>query len=301
MAEEWGRQHGNSVDQRHREEPRAGVPGELREGLRALEEQAQRRHAAQRQYAPPAPSGRTFTKSARLPDGQSEHAVVRGPLPIDILWDYGHCAILGGCEQTRSGVPLRLIHPCRGTDLLGRLGALTLSAPHCRACVSRDAAADNLLGLLALLWPARLDDSALYSETELRRLKRATTRVRLHLEQLADGRLKGYAFYTGGRRDWEQVDVIPFVPRGECLVADFGDGAELLWSPAATADQAGIPLLRNPPKVPQIWVFPPSDAADSIILDPIFPPDYRDAILLFPAGSGIPPLYAVIGTTRPGG
>lgn len=301
MAEEWGGQHGDSHDQRHREEPQAGAPGELRDGLRVLEEQARRRQAAQRQCSPPAPTGHTFTKSARLPDGQSEHAVVRGPLPIDILWDYGHCAILGGCERTRDGVPLRLIHPGQGADLLGRLGALTLSDPHCQDCALLNAAEDNLLGLLALLWPARLDDRALYSETELRRMKRATTRVRLHLEQLADGRLKGYAFYTGGRSDWEQVDVIPFVPRGERLVAAFGDGAELLWKPAAAAGQPGMPLLRDPPKVPQIWVFPPSEAADSIILEPIFPPDYRDAILLFPAGSGIPPLYAVIGTTQPGG
>ena len=56
----------------------------------------------------------------------------------------------------------------------------------------------------------------------------------------------------------------------------------------------GIPPLKGAPHVPPIWIYPPTEAADSIIVNPVYPPDYKDFILVFPADSGVPPLYIVL-------
>ena len=148
---------------------------------------------------------------------------------------------------------------------------------------------------MALVIPSSLGDSSLYTEDQLRSLKQARTRVRLRVEQQADGSLKGYGFYTGKNRDWEMVDVVQFTLRGSQQVADLGDGIELIWTPAEDgSDILGIPALEAAPQAPHIWVYPPTKAADSIIVNPVYPPEYKDFILVFPADSGIRPVYIVI-------
>jgi hypothetical protein len=78
-------------------------------------------------------------------------------------------------------------------------------------------------------------------------------------------------------------------------VADFGDGVELIWTPAVDASATlGIPALEAAPQAPHIWIFPPTPAADSIIVNPIYPPEYKDFILVFPADSGVRPIYIVL-------
>ncbi|KAF1019239.1 MAG: Pyocin-S2 [Pseudomonas sp.] len=119
--------------------------------------------------------------------------------------------------------------------------------------------------------------------------------MRLHIEQQADGRLKGYGYYTGKHRDWETIEVIQFQPLGTQQVADFGNGVELIWTPAQNpADTLGIPSLEAAPQTPHIWIYPPTQQADSMIVNPVHPPDYRDFILVFPADSGVKPLYIVM-------
>jgi hypothetical protein len=149
--------------------------------------------------------------------------------------------------------------------------------------------------VVALFWTPSLDDSALYTEDQLRALKQARTRVRLQVEQQADGRLKGYGFYTGKNRGWEMVDVVQFTLRDSQQVADLGDGVELIWTPAVDgSDILGIPALEAAPQAPHIWVYPPTKAADGIIVNPVYPPDYKDFILVFPVGSGVNPVYVVM-------
>ncbi|MDN3221358.1 S-type pyocin domain-containing protein [Pseudomonas nunensis] len=93
------------------------------------------------------------------------------------------------------------------------------------------------------------------------------------------------------------VNVVQFKTRGSHQVADFGDGVELIWTPAVdTGGILGIPALEAAPQAPQIWIYPPTEAADSIIVDPIYPPEFKDFILVFPPGSGIKPLYVVLST-----
>ena len=161
--------------------------------------------------------------------------------------------------------------------------------------------ASTLLGVLAFLWPSSLADSALYTEDQLRSLKQARTRMRLQVEQQTDGSLKGYGFYTGSTPEWEMIDVIQFTPRGSQQVADFGDGVELIWTPATNPqDTLGIPPLKGAPHTPQIWIYPPTKAADALIVNPIYPPNYKDFILVFPADSGVAPLYVVLNVPRKG-
>jgi hypothetical protein len=119
--------------------------------------------------------------------------------------------------------------------------------------------------------------------------------VRLRVEQQADGSLKGYGFYTGKNRDWEMVDVAQFTLRGSQQVADLGDGIELIWTPAEDGSNIlGIPALEAAPQAPHIWVYPPTKAADTIIVNPVYPPEYKDFILVFPADSGVLPVYIVV-------
>ena len=125
--------------------------------------------------------------------------------------------------------------------------------------------------MVALLWPSSLGDSSLYTEEQLQTLKEGRIRVRLHVEQQADGTLKGYGYNTQKRRDWEMIPVVQFVAQGSRQVADLGDGVTLIWTPAADpSNTLGIPALEGAPQAPQIWIYPPSEKADSIIVNPIY-------------------------------
>lgn len=256
--------------------------------------------------SPPTPLpmvGCVFAKSCNLPDALIDYNNPSGYIPLDRIGDYGEHVLLGGRETDSEGLlPLKKIS---GSALPAGLGTLALGGSAIGGAPSVAAgagtvAAGLMLGIAALIWPSSLGDSALYSDRQLRSRPRARTRVRLHVEQLANGTLKGYAFYTGKNREWEMVDVVQFGLRGTHQVADLGDGIELIWTPAIDpAGTLGIPALEAAPQAPQIWVYPPTEKAASIIVDPIYPPEYRDFILVFPADSGVRPLYVVV-SVRPG-
>lgn len=175
------------------------------------------------------------------------------------------------------------------------LGGLAIATAPAAAGITTVLVVSTVVGVVALLWSTEVADDALYTEDQLRSLKQARSRVRLHVEQQADGSLKGYGFYTGKNPEWEMIDVVQFTPCGSQQVADFGDGVELIWTPVVDPkDTLGIPALQGAPQAPHIWVYPPTPMADSIIVDPIYPPDYKDFILVVPADLGIKPLYIVM-------
>ncbi|CAH0315221.1 hypothetical protein ABH908_005100 [Pseudomonas frederiksbergensis] len=240
-------------------------------------------------------SGCVFAKSCKLPDAIIDYTNPSGVVPTDSLKDYGELVLLGAREADESGVvPLKKIS---GTAIPVGFGSFALSGSAFAAlpAVAVSTAAATLAGLVALVMPSSLGDSSLYTEDQLRSLKQARTRVRLRVEQQADGRLKGYGFYTGKNRDWEMVDVVQFTLRGSQQVADLGDGIELIWTPAENGSSTlGIPALEAAPQAPHIWVYPPTKAADSIIVNPVYPPEYKDFILVFPADSGVLPVYIVV-------
>ncbi|WPN56825.1 colicin E3/pyocin S6 family cytotoxin [Pseudomonas sp. P9_31] len=246
-------------------------------------------------------AGCVFAKSCKLPDAIIDYTNPSGVVPTDNLKDYGELILLGAREADESGgIPLKKIS---GTTIPAGFGSFALggSAFAALPAVAASTAAATLAGLVALLMPSSLGDSSLYTEDQLRSLKQARTRVRLRVEQQADGSLKGYGFYTGKNRDWEMVDVVQFTLRGSQQVADLGDGVELIWTPAEDGSNIlGIPALETAPQAPHIWVYPPTKAADSIIVNPVYPPEYKDFILVFPVGSGVSPLYVVVSAPRKG-
>lgn len=260
--------------------------------------------------------GCVFAKSCKLPDAVINYNDPAGFVPVDSLSDYGTFAILGARQADNSGlVPLELISGAvpAGVGGLALGGAATVATASGVAATTGTTAtgvaattggtmiASGLLGFIALFWPSSLGDSALYTEDQLRSLKQARTRMRLYVEPQADGSLKGYGFYTGSKPEWEMIDVIQFSQRGAQQVADFGDGVELIWTPAIDpTNTLGIPPLKGAPHTPQIWIFPPTKNADTIIVNPIYPPDYKDFILVFPADSGVLPLYIVLNVPRKG-
>ncbi|WP_432218808.1 S-type pyocin domain-containing protein [Pseudomonas kribbensis] len=243
----------------------------------------------------PVRAGCTFAKSCKLPDAIIDYSNPSGMVPTDSLKDYGDLILLGGREADDSGgVALKKIS---GTAIPAGLGTFALASEVFKALPAMASAAvvTPLVGLVAMFMPSNLGDSALYTEDQLLALKQARTRVRLHVEQQADGSLKGYGFYTGKNRDWEMVDVVQFTARGNRFVADLGEGIELIWTPAVDgSDILGIPALEAAPQAPHIWVYPPTKAADGILMNPVYPPEYRDFILVFPADSGVKPLYIVL-------
>jgi hypothetical protein len=256
-----------------------------------------------------APRGCVFAKSCTLPDGTINYISPSGAIPTDPISQYGEFALLGGREtDTQGNIPLKKISGALpaslGTLLLGGGVAATAGGVSCGGLCTAGAVASGattgvtagaLAGFVALLWPSSLGDSSLYTEEQLQSLKQARTRVRLHVEQQADGTLKGYGYNTQKRRDWEMIPVVQFVAQGSQQVADFGDGVTLIWTPAADPSSIlGIPALEGAPQAPQIWIYPPTEQADNIIVSPIYPDTYKDFILVFPADSGVQPLYIVM-------
>jgi hypothetical protein len=93
------------------------------------------------------------------------------------------------------------------------------------------------------------------------------------------------------------VDVVQFTLRGSQQVADLGECIELIWTPAVKM-------------VSTSWVFRQTGGrsrrhrisgftrrrkqADSIIVNPVYPPEYKDFILVFPVESGVRPVYIVV-------
>ncbi|HHS7812709.1 S-type pyocin domain-containing protein [Pseudomonas putida] len=247
----------------------------------------------------PVRAGCVFAKSCKLPDAIIDYSNPSGMVPTDSLKDYGDLVLLGGREADDSGgVPLKKIS---GTAIPAGLGTFALAGEAFKAlpAIASAAVVTPLVGLVALLMPSNLGDSALYTEDQLLALRQARTRVRLHVEQQADGSLKGYGFYTGKNRDWEMVDVAQFTARDNRFVADLGEGIELIWTPAVDgSDILGVPALEAAPQAPHIWVYPPTKAADGILVNPVYPPEYRDFILVFPADSGVKPVYIVLSRAR---
>ena len=244
-------------------------------------------------------AGCAFAKSCKLPDAIIDYSNPSGMVPTDSLKDYGEVVWLGAREADDAGL-LNLETISGSTVSLG-IGRMALRAPTIPVPTAALGAAGTslLAGLVAFFWTPSLGDSALYTEDQLRALKQARTRVRLRVEQQVDGSLKGYGFYTGKNRDWEMVDVVQFTLRGSQQVADLGDGIELIWTPAVDgSDILGIPALEAAPQAPHIWVYPPTKAADSIIVNPVYPPEYKDFILVFPANSGVQPVYIVVSVSN---
>ncbi|MHC8355861.1 S-type pyocin domain-containing protein [Pseudomonas sp. LB3P81] len=246
--------------------------------------------------------GCVFAKSCNLPDGVINHDNPAGFVPVERLADYGLWAVLGtGATITAEGAPLKWVAGSATATALGqRLGgslALTLTGSTLMAGAT--------VGTVALLMPNTnlSPDSAFYKNEQYAALDTGRTRVRVNVKTLADGAVNAYGFYTGGKKDWEFVPVIKAEKEGEQFVADLGNGIGLTWTPVANPDDAPtVPALEGAPPLPTIWVYPPTKQADKILVNPEHPPEYQDAIIWFPADSGLEPIYIMLNARyEPGG
>ena len=238
--------------------------------------------------------GYIFAKFCNLPDGVVDHNNPGGFVPLEQLKDYGDWAVMGtGSAIMAGGTPLQLIgSSTAATTIASRLGGtLSLGLIEGGAMM----AAGAVLGTIGMLLPNTTSaDSAFYTKEQYHALTLGRTRVRVHVQQLAANTINAYGFYTGRKPEWENAQVIEATPRGEQFVADLGQGIEVIWTPAADPNELGIPALEGAPKLPSVWVYPPTEQSNKALVNPVHPPDYQDAIIWFPTKPEIAPIYLSI-------
>ncbi|WP_248804103.1 colicin E3/pyocin S6 family cytotoxin [Pseudomonas sp. MWU13-2100] len=250
---------------------------------------------------PPRPlKGCVFAKSCSLPDGVMNYSNPGGFVPLESLKQYGNFAVLGtGTALVAGGTPLQWIGGSgSAAALASRLGGtLALGLGE----VSAGLAAPAAVGFAALLMPNTTSaDSAFYTSEQYAQLSTGNTRARVNMKHLPDGSVSVYGFYTGTKTEWQRVPVIAAQARGEQLVADLGRGIEVIWTPAADPNAVlGIPALEGASLKPGTWVYPPTEQADQILINPAYPPDYQDAIIWFPS-TGIQPVYISLSVSGSG-
>ena len=236
--------------------------------------------------------GCVFAKSCALPDGIINYSNPNGFVPVESLSQYGAYSVLGmGTAVSTAGTALEWIGGSGSAiELAKRLGgSLSTLAP------------PNVKIIIGMVLPNTTSpDSAFYTSEQYAQLSEGNTRVRVNIKHLPDGSVSVYGFYTGTKREWQRVPVIAAQARGEQLVADMGDGIEVIWTPAADPNAVlGIPALEGASLQPAAWVYPPTDQADRILIKPVHPPDYQDAIIWFP-NTGIQPIYISLSVSGSG-
>ncbi|MNQ91011.1 Colicin-E3 [compost metagenome] len=248
-----------------------------------------------------------------MPDGQIDYPRTA---PAELISTYGKTSILAASSANAAGdFPLSRLSgesvaglttlSLRGLPVAGSTGGAVSGTSAVggatATAVTGGVIAGTLAGLVALFWPSSMGNSDLYTAEQLRSMTSARTRVRFRIEQAADGTIKAYGFHTAAKTGWEMIDVVQFKAQGSEQVAHFGDGITLIWTPAVDPAAAkGIPPLKAGPQVPPIWIYPATDTAAKALENPIYPPEYKDFILVFPADSGIQPLYVVMSVPRAG-
>jgi hypothetical protein len=241
--------------------------------------------------------GCVFAKSCNLPDGVINHKNPAGFVPVEKLADYGLWAVLAtGAAITVQGTPLQLVGgSATGSAIAQRLGgSLSLGLLKGSGVV----AAGFVTGIVGMLIPntSISPDGAFYTNDQYATLETGRTRVRVNVKTLPDGSVSAYGFYTGNKAEWEHVPVIKGEKVGEKFIADIGNGIGFTWTPAADDNGVlGIPALEGAPKLPPVWVYPPTAQSDTVLANPAHPPEFQDAIIWFP-DSGIEPIYLVLST-----
>jgi len=250
-------------------------------------EQAMARDEARRNLIPPPPEakpktkGCVFAKSCDLPDGLINFSNPSGFIPVELLTQYGDFAVLG--SGSANGTLAWVGGSSSATTLTRSLGGTLATAP-----VELDVLA------VVLIPDTTSTDWALYTLDQYPTLTNAKTRVRLNVERLADSSVRAYGFYTGKNKDWENVPVVAAKADGERFIVDLGEGIQLIWTPACAAP---MPVLIGAPPLPPVWVYPPTETANNILINAVHPPQYRDRVVWFPK-TEIPPFYISFCTTK---
>lgn len=225
--------------------------------------------------------GYVFAKSCALPDGVTDHS---GFVPVELLKQYGSYAVLGSGQAMVAGAT--------ALEWIGGSGSARALASRLGGTLAAAVPSGLVITVAALMPNTTSPDSAFYSSAQYAELTKGNTRARVTLKHLPDGSVDLYGFYTGGKSDWQNVPIIKAEPRGDQLVADFGGGIEIIWTPAADPNAVlGIPALEGVTLKPAAWVYPPGPKTEQILINPAYPPDYQDAIIWFPTQPQIAPIY----------
>ncbi len=228
-----------------------------------------------------------FAKSCLQPAGSIEAGTAAEP-----SINFGKTAVLGTTGAIGPG----------GTVALGRvagqiategLGSWALRG---LGTLAGSAVATASTVLLAF-WPSDIGDQSLYSADDLRSLSAAATRIRFQFRKATDGILQVYGIHTSRHSGMESVPVVQANWAGDrsSMEAQLG-GITIIWTPNTG------PIVTAPTTYPgvtgeleNIFVRPIEEGTDSEL--EIYPAEdditWQDAILVFPADSGIPPLYLV--------
>ncbi|MNM83958.1 hypothetical protein D3C81_960300 [compost metagenome] len=152
------------------------------------------------------PVGCVFAKSCTLPDGIINHNP-SGFIPLELLSQYGAYAVLGtSSAASASGTALQWIGGSGSAmELAKRLGgSLWAMAP------------PNVKIMVGMVLPNTTSpDSAFYTSEQYAELTEANTRVRVTVKHLPDGAVSLYGFYTGTKREWQNVPMIKAEASGD--------------------------------------------------------------------------------------
>jgi uncharacterized Zn-binding protein involved in type VI secretion len=153
--------------------------------------------------------------------------------------------------------------------------------------------------VLLALWPRDIGDSTLYTPEQLANMRAASTRVRFQFRRDAEGAMQVYGLHTkpGSGTDRVPVTQANWNANKSAMTAVL-DGISITWTPN------NGPVVNHPSPYPGT-----PERLDNLLVHPIAPGQdtqishypgqdadnltWQDTIIVFPADSGVPPLYLV--------
>jgi hypothetical protein len=224
-----------------------------------------------------------FAKTCTVPPESTDAGSV-----IEPVANFGHAVVMGSTAiaSTEGSATLGRV---AGQAALETLGTWSLRG----AAIAAGTAASTLL---LALWPTSMGDSTLTAE-QLRRMTVAPTRVRFQFRRDAEGIMRVYGIHTSATSGMDSVPVVEvdWNKYRSAMEAKL-NGITIIWTPN------NGPVVQAPTTYPgvtdalaNILVHPVAEDTDSQI--EIYPASddltWQDCILVFPVGSGVPPLYLV--------
>lgn len=223
-----------------------------------------------------------FAKTCTVPPESTEVGT-----RIEPVANFGQAVVMGSTAivSTEGGATLGRV---AGQAALETLGTWSLRG----AAAAAGTAASTLL---LALWPTSMGDSTL-TEEQLRGMMVAPTRVRFQFRRDAEGIMRVYGIHTSATSGMDSVSVVSqWRQVGSAMEAQL-NGVTIIWTPN------NGPVVQAPTTYPGV-----TDALENILVHPvaegtdsqleIYPASddmtWQDCILVFPADSGVPPLYLV--------
>lgn len=224
-----------------------------------------------------------FAKTCTVPPESIEAGT-----QIEPVANFGQAVVMGSTAiaSTEGGATLGRV---AGHVALEALGTWSLRG----AAAAAGTAASTLL---LALWPTSMGTSTL-TEEQLRGMMVASTRVRFQFRRDAEGIMRVYGIHTSATSGMDSVPVVDvdWNKDRSAMEAQL-NGVTIIWTPN------NGPVVQAPTTYPGV-----TDALENILVHPvaedldsqieIYPASddltWQDCILVFPADSGVPPLYLV--------